>query len=128
MNIWSAVIIAVSLAGGLLFWLIWGFAHYKRQEKNFKKDIYGYLESGLTFEESLKKSFSEVNRKYNLGLNEYTNSRILMIDEHLSNLNQELCNDVLMFIKGVAANKNKLIIIVSHQAIEGFFDDGVITV
>ena len=45
---------------------------YKKQEMAFKREIYGYFEEGTSFEESLRKSFGEVNRKYSLGLNEYT--------------------------------------------------------
>ncbi|MBI3617037.1 MAG: hypothetical protein HY210_02325 [Candidatus Omnitrophica bacterium] len=73
MNILVIVIMGGFLAFvSFLCWCLFGFMRYKKQEAAFKQEIYGYFEEGTPFEESLRKSFSEVNRKYNLGLNEYT--------------------------------------------------------
>src|SRR3990167_3364347 len=73
MNILVIAMTGIFLAFVSFFcWCLFGFMRYKKQEAGFKQDILVYLKEGTPFEESLKKSFSEVNRKYNLGLNEYT--------------------------------------------------------
>lgn len=55
-------------------------------------------------------------------INEMLNSRILILDEALNSLHQESNTEILQFLKEQASNK--LILIISHNVINGIFDTG----
>ena len=62
-----------------------------------------------------------VNLAFTLAFSEMINNRILLLDECISSLDGETTNIVLENLK--ERYKGKLVIIVSHQANQGFFDE-----
>lgn len=63
------------------------------------------------------------NMAYLLAINEILNSKILMLDECLNNLDETMNTEILQFVKGCANKMNKLILVVSHEANKGNFDE-----
>lgn len=57
-----------------------------------------------------------------LAVNDMVGSNIIMLDECLNNLNASINMDVLSYLKDLKA-ETKLILVVSHEAVEGVFDD-----
>lgn len=55
-----------------------------------------------------------------LAVSDIVGSRILLLDECLNNLNEEINTETLTMIKEMCADK--LIIVVSHEAVKGIFD------
>jgi DNA repair exonuclease SbcCD ATPase subunit len=55
------------------------------------------------------------------GINNMLNSQILMLDESLSALDADTNTEILMFLKEIA--QEKLIIVCSHEAVKGIFDN-----
>ena len=60
------------------------------------------------------------NLAFTLAIHEMTNSKILMLDECLNFLSSDINTDVINILKRIM--QNKLLIIVSHEAIQGLFD------
>jgi exonuclease SbcC len=56
-----------------------------------------------------------------LGVNDMLGSKIIMLDECFNNLDAETNLTVLQFIKNLC--KNKRVIVISHEAVEGVFDE-----
>lgn len=56
-----------------------------------------------------------------LALNETTASKILLLDESLAQLHSEVNTEILEYLREMA--KNKLIIVISHEANRGVFDE-----
>ncbi|MCK9573636.1 MAG: hypothetical protein M0R20_04485 [Candidatus Omnitrophica bacterium] len=73
MNILFIIII---LATGFFIWVAWGFIKYKSKERMDKNEIYSYLRDGLSLEYALRKTFSNLNKFQNLGLQELTLNRV----------------------------------------------------
>lgn len=63
------------------------------------------------------------NMAYLLAINEILNSKILMLDECLNNLDESMNTEILQFVKGCANKMNKLILVISHEANKGNFDE-----
>jgi len=61
-----------------------------------------------------------VNLAFTLALSEIINNRVLLLDECISSLDAETTNIVLENLR--EKYKGKLVILVSHQATQGFFD------
>ena len=101
MDFWSIATIVVLMAGAFFCWCVYGFLRYKKQEASFKREIHGYFEEGTSFEESLRKSFSEVNQKYNLGLNEYT---IVYVVQEISALLNKMTRENVIEIYSMFLN------------------------
>lgn len=53
-----------------------------------------------------------------LSLNHLFNGELILLDECLSSLHEDLCNDILRFLK----EQNKFIFVISHQVNSGIFD------
>jgi energy-coupling factor transporter ATP-binding protein EcfA2 len=63
---------------------------------------------------------SRVVLAYTLALSEIFNSKIILLDECTSSLDQELTTTV---IEGIKSNfPDKLIVIIAHQVVSGIFD------
>jgi|SRR3989344_1938996 len=73
MNLLHIILI---LAVGIFLWFIWGFIKYKSKERMDKNEIYSYLRDGLDLEHALQKTFSNLNKFQNLGLQESTLNRV----------------------------------------------------
>ena len=56
-----------------------------------------------------------------LAVNDMVGSRILMLDECLNNLDAEVNTEVLTYLRRMA--EDKMILVVSHEAIDGIFDN-----
>jgi len=61
-----------------------------------------------------------------LAVNDMLGSNILMLDECLNNLDESINTNVLSLIKEMC--DHKLILVISHEAIEGLFDENVAVV
>lgn len=61
-----------------------------------------------------------VNLSYILGVGSLLNSKILLLDECLSSLDGDTNTEILEFLRELA--KDKCILVVSHEAINGIFD------
>lgn len=64
-----------------------------------------------------------VNLAFILGVNTMLKSRILMLDECLASLDGETNTEILEFLKDISDNRS--ILVVSHEAIRGVFDEVV---
>ena len=63
------------------------------------------------------------NLAFLLAVNDMVNSRFLFLDESLNNLDSTLNSDILSLLK--KSRNGKLTLIISHEAIEGIFDERV---
>lgn len=64
--------------------------------------------------------YDRLNLALTMTFNELSNSKILILDESLSSINQELSTDIIMHIK--ENYDGKLIWMTQHQAVKGMFD------
>ena len=64
--------------------------------------------------------YQRVMLSFQLAINDLLGSPILMLDECLNNLDAELNTSILGCLKEVS--NNKLILVVSHEAVQGIFD------
>lgn len=64
------------------------------------------------------------NLSFLLAVNDMVNSRFLFLDESLNNLDSTLNSDILSLLK--KSRNGKLTLIISHEAVEGIFDERVI--
>jgi ABC-type transport system involved in cytochrome bd biosynthesis fused ATPase/permease subunit len=55
------------------------------------------------------------------GINSMLGSKILILDESLSSLDSDTNTDIIRFLKDLA--DDKLILVCSHEAVQGIFDD-----
>jgi DNA repair exonuclease SbcCD ATPase subunit len=62
-----------------------------------------------------------VNLAFMLATNEVLNSKFLFLDECLNNLHSDLNKEIIEILK--ERSENKLIIVVSHESINGVFDE-----
>ena len=62
-----------------------------------------------------------VELAFTLAINDMLNSKFILLDECLNNLDSELNMKALEFLKEISSQK--IIIVVSHEANEGIFDD-----
>ena len=96
---------------------------FKETKKNCKPQInvevnYKEMEADLNMLSGGE--LSRVSLSFILGLTEIFNSKILLLDECTSSLDQELTNTV---IDGIRKNfADKLVIIIAHQVVSGVFD------
>jgi DNA repair exonuclease SbcCD ATPase subunit len=60
---------------------------------------------------------SRVNLAFLLSLNSLTNSKIVLLDECISSLDSDLCDDILEILR----DQNKLILVIAHQVNTGSF-------
>ena len=72
----NTIFIIIILAAGFFLWIVWGFIKYKSKERMDKNEIYSYLHDGLDLEHALKKTFFNLNKFQNLGLQESTLNRV----------------------------------------------------
>ena len=63
------------------------------------------------------------NLAFLLAVNDMVNSRFLFLDESLNNLDTNLNTDILSLLKN--SRSGKLTLVISHEAIEGIFNDRV---
>ena len=96
---------------------------FKETKKNSKPQInieinYKDMETDLNMLSGGE--LSRVSLAFILGLSEIFNSKIILLDECTSSLDQELTNIV---IDGIRKNfSDKLVIIIAHQVVSGVFD------
>ena len=64
---------------------------------------------------------ARVNLAFTLALNEIFNSKILLLDECTANINEDLTTMIFDTLK--EHFKDKYVIVIAHQVIEGIFDD-----
>jgi len=62
----------------------------------------------------------KVNLSYILAMNEYHNSKMLLLDEFLENLDTEIIDNITLKLREIS--KNKCIIIINHGAVKGLYD------
>lgn len=62
----------VILIIGFLLWNVWGFMRYKQKEKMYKNLVYSYIHDGMSLEEALTESFSNLNKFEDFGLSNQT--------------------------------------------------------
>lgn len=98
------------------------FKRVKKDEKpsinvriEYKGDIYGSVDELSGGERQ------RCNLAFLLAVNEMAKSPILLLDECINNLDAEVHMEVLDIIKDFSSDK--LILVVSHEAIHGIFDD-----
>lgn len=64
------------------------------------------------------------NLAFILGVSDMLGSKILLLDECLNNLGADLNSEVLMYIHDdYLADTERLVLVVSHEAVQGLFDD-----
>lgn len=62
-----------------------------------------------------------VNLAFLLGVNDIVGSKILMLDECLNNLDADNNTDTLIYLRELS--EDKLILVISHEAVKGVFDN-----
>ncbi len=83
MYIFAVVVVLVSMF--LLFNLL-SFFKYKRQEKMDKNEVGSYLIEGLSFEASIDRAFSNLNKYQNTGLSSLTIEKVITKISELQNI------------------------------------------
>lgn len=59
-----------------------------------------------------------------LGVNDMLGSRFLALDENLTSLDEEALADILMFLRLVASSR--LILVIGHGVVAGYFDEEIV--
>lgn len=59
---------------------------------------------------------------FELAVNTIMNSRILMLDECINNLDADVNTEIVQLLSDYAKEQNKLVIVVSHECVNGLFD------
>jgi DNA repair exonuclease SbcCD ATPase subunit len=96
---------------------------FKETKKNTKPQInleINYKGNDCELNSLSGGELARVTLAFTLTLNEIFNSPILILDESTASLDQELTNIVFNSIKDNF--KNKIILVVAHQVVEGIFD------
>ena len=96
---------------------------FKETKKNTKPQInleINYKGNDCELNSLSGGELARVTLAFTLTLNEIFNSPILILDESTSSLDQELTNVVFNAIKDNF--KNKIVLVVAHQVVEGIFD------
>jgi len=57
-----------------------------------------------------------------LAVHDILGGKILMLDERLNNMDTEVNMDVLNFLKRCCSGTNRIILVISHEAVHGVFD------
>lgn len=70
--------VVIILIVGFFLLMVWRFSKYKMKEKKNKNEIYSYLSEGLPLSKAIEMSFSNLNRRQNLGLDTFTISNVSM--------------------------------------------------
>lgn len=96
---------------------------YKETKKDIKPQInitVGYKGTDVDLDDISGGEYDRVTLSIVLALNSIFSSDLLILDESIASLNNDLANDILMDLKDIV--KNKLVIVVAHQIVEGVFD------
>lgn len=81
----------------------------------YKGDVYE------TIEEMSGGEVQRINLAFLLTCCDVLKSKIVLLDESLNNLNSELNSEAITYIKNYFSN-NKVVLVVSHEAVKGLFD------
>ena len=100
--------------------------NYKQTKKDLKCKMNVYIQYKGSDYESIDQLSGGERQKcelaFELAVNSIMNSKILMLDECINNLDAEINTEILQILSEYTRDNDKLVIVVSHECVKGLFD------
>ena len=100
--------------------------NYKQTKKDVKCKMNTFIQYRGSEYESIDQLSGGERQKcelaFELAVNAIMNSRILMLDECINNLDSQINTEILDILKQYTSEYEKLVLVVSHECVTGLFD------